>query len=45
MVIENKIIGDHQSRFRRNRSNFLHSSDIVEKWDFKKAYDSVRKEA
>jgi hypothetical protein len=46
-----ETIGDHQCRFRHNRSNFLHSPDTGEKMavhelfvDFKKAYDSVRRE-
>jgi hypothetical protein len=55
-----KIMGDHQSRFRRNRSTtdriFCIRQIPEKKWehneavhqlfiDFKKAYDSVRREA
>jgi hypothetical protein len=50
-----EIIGDHQCGFRRNRSDFLHSSDTGKKWeynetvhqlfiDFIKASDSVTRE-
>jgi hypothetical protein len=53
---KDEIIGDHQCGFQHNRSTTdLHSSDNWRKWaykktvhqliiDFKKAYDSVRRE-